>query len=337
MKTRFLPLLLILACCMPVSAQILSGILNVQAASGSTVATPTFSPVAGSYSSAQSVTISDATAGAVIWYNNTGTFTGCTYLSCSGATQYTTAVSVSTTQTLYAIGTHALYANSSVGSAAYTISGGCSLPSVTSQWLAVANANSTGNPGLSDSVGGNPASQTVSGDAPTYTSGSPSYITFNGTSDFLTLSTSIPDSNTTYSFHVVIYWSSGPNYMIGDGSGSLGYRLNTAGQSVAKVGTGNAAISSTALTTATAYALTAVYNTSTKAFAFYHDTGGTSTAETSGTATAETYSNPITTLFGSINSTYINAKVYEIDFYNGTWSSTDAATLATYDHCMGYN
>ena len=83
-------------------------------------ATPTFSPAAGSYSTTQSVTISSSTAGSTLWYNNSGTFTGCTPSACSGATQYTTAISISTSQTIYAIATKTLYGNSSVGSAAYS-------------------------------------------------------------------------------------------------------------------------------------------------------------------------------------------------------------------------
>ena len=38
-----------------------------------TVSTPTFSPAAGAYTSAQSVTISDATSGATIYYTTNGT------------------------------------------------------------------------------------------------------------------------------------------------------------------------------------------------------------------------------------------------------------------------
>jgi hypothetical protein len=41
--------------------------------SGGSAATPTFSPAAGTYSSAQSVTISDATSGATIYYTTNGT------------------------------------------------------------------------------------------------------------------------------------------------------------------------------------------------------------------------------------------------------------------------
>jgi hypothetical protein len=95
--------------------------MNVLTLKGLTVAAPIFSPIAGSYVGTQSVTITSSTSGAVIWYNTTGTFTGCTYASCSGATQYSGPVSVSSSETLYALGTKAGYTSSSTASA-YTIS-----------------------------------------------------------------------------------------------------------------------------------------------------------------------------------------------------------------------
>jgi len=86
-----------------------------------TASTPTFSPVAGTYTSAQLVTIGSATSGATIWYNTTGTFTGCSASSCAGAFQVTGAISVASSQILYAIATESGYTNSATSSAAYTI------------------------------------------------------------------------------------------------------------------------------------------------------------------------------------------------------------------------
>jgi len=86
-----------------------------------TASTPTFSPGAGTYTSAQLVTISSATSGATIWYNTTGTFTGCSASSCAGAFQVTGAISVASSQILYAIATESGYTNSATSSAAYTI------------------------------------------------------------------------------------------------------------------------------------------------------------------------------------------------------------------------
>jgi len=77
--------------------------------------TPVFSPVAGTYSSAQSVTITDSTPGATIYYTTNGTTP--TTLS----TKYTGAITVSSSETIEAIALASEYGNSAVASAAYTI------------------------------------------------------------------------------------------------------------------------------------------------------------------------------------------------------------------------
>jgi hypothetical protein len=82
--------------------------------------TPTFSPVAGTYSSTQSVTISASTGG-VICYNTTGSPATNGTTGCTTGTHYTAPVSVSATETLYAVAGGTGYSDSSVGSAAYTI------------------------------------------------------------------------------------------------------------------------------------------------------------------------------------------------------------------------
>jgi len=80
----------------------------------STAATPAFSPVGGSYSTAQSVTISDATSGAVIHYTTDGSTP-----TASSAT-YSSPISVSSTKTIKAIATANGFSNSPVASATYT-------------------------------------------------------------------------------------------------------------------------------------------------------------------------------------------------------------------------
>lgn len=80
------------------------------------VATPTFSPVAGAYVGPQMVTISSVTAGAAIHY----TVDGSTPTAASPL--YSAAITVSVSETVKAIGVKAGYSNSAVGSAAYTIS-----------------------------------------------------------------------------------------------------------------------------------------------------------------------------------------------------------------------
>jgi hypothetical protein len=79
------------------------------------VATPTFSPVAGTYGSAQAVTLSDATAGATIYYTTNGT------TPTTNSAVYGGPITVSSTETLEAIAVLSSYSNSAVAIAAYVI------------------------------------------------------------------------------------------------------------------------------------------------------------------------------------------------------------------------
>jgi len=78
-------------------------------------ATPTFSPVAGTYTSAQSVTIMDATSGAAIYYTTDGSTPNTTSLL------YSAPIQVSSTETIEAIAIANGDTSSAVASATYTI------------------------------------------------------------------------------------------------------------------------------------------------------------------------------------------------------------------------
>jgi hypothetical protein len=78
-------------------------------------ATPAFSPAAGMFTSAQSVTITDSTAGASIYYTTNGT------TPTTSSTFYTGAIPVSNTLTINAIATASGYAASPVATATFTI------------------------------------------------------------------------------------------------------------------------------------------------------------------------------------------------------------------------
>lgn len=80
------------------------------------VATPSFSPVAGSYDEAQSVVIACETAGASIYYTTDGT------TPTAESTAYSEAIAVSATTTVKAIAVKDGMTNSDVASATYTIS-----------------------------------------------------------------------------------------------------------------------------------------------------------------------------------------------------------------------
>jgi hypothetical protein len=111
--------------------------------SGSTpAATPTFSPGAGTYSSTQTVTIS-TTAGSVICYNTTGSPATNGTTGCTTGTLYSGAVSVSTSETLYAVSGGTGYTDSPVGSATYTISAGCTAIPYTDNFTPTGALNSS--------------------------------------------------------------------------------------------------------------------------------------------------------------------------------------------------
>jgi N-acetylneuraminic acid mutarotase len=129
---------------------------NAPGASTQPAATPVISPTAGTYTSTQSVTITDSTAGATIYYTTNGT------TPTASSNQYNGAISVSSTETIEAIAVATGFSNSGVASAAYTIN----LPAAAA-------------PVFSPAVGTYTSAQTV-----TLTDSSPGaaiYYTTNGT------------------------------------------------------------------------------------------------------------------------------------------------------------
>ena len=80
-----------------------------------TVATPAFSPAPSTYTAVQSVTISDGTPGATIYYTTNGT------PPTTSSTIYSGPITVSQTETIEAIATATGYSTSSIAIALYTI------------------------------------------------------------------------------------------------------------------------------------------------------------------------------------------------------------------------
>jgi uncharacterized protein (TIGR03118 family) len=81
-------------------------------------AVPTFYPAGGSYTSAQSVALSDTTSGAVIYYTTDGTTPTTT------SSVYKSAISVSASMTIKALAVAPGWTSSTVATASYTISSG---------------------------------------------------------------------------------------------------------------------------------------------------------------------------------------------------------------------
>jgi len=94
------------------NSAIATGIYTI---TGPTTATPTFSPGPGTYSSAQSVTLSDTTPGAVIYYTTDGS------TPTTASTVFSTPIPVSVTTTIKAMAAATGFNNSVVATGAYTI------------------------------------------------------------------------------------------------------------------------------------------------------------------------------------------------------------------------
>jgi hypothetical protein len=93
---------------------------SVLAGSMPPASTPTFLPPSGAYVGTQSVAIS-AVTGPVICWNTTGSPATNGTTGCTTGTLYTGAISVTSSETLYAVAGGTGYPDSSVGSAAYVI------------------------------------------------------------------------------------------------------------------------------------------------------------------------------------------------------------------------
>ncbi len=100
------------------------------------VSAPAFSPKAGTYKSAQSVTISSETSGAVIYYTDDGS------TPTASGTKYSGPVSVTKTTTIKAIAVKADMLDSDVTSATYTI--GSVNPGITKYRVTVNNGSGDG-------------------------------------------------------------------------------------------------------------------------------------------------------------------------------------------------
>jgi hypothetical protein len=125
------------------------------------VATPTFSPAGGTYTSGQSVTLSDATSGATIYYTTNGT------TPTTSSTQYAGAITVSISTMIQAIATASADSQSAVATATYTITPTAAPPTFSPVAGAYTSAQSVI---LSDTTPGATIYYTTNGTTPTASS-----------------------------------------------------------------------------------------------------------------------------------------------------------------------
>jgi len=222
----------------------------------------------------------------------------------------------------------------------------CTLPTnLTYRWLPAPGC-STSSPCMTDTVSGNNASQTISGDLPTYSStggganGNNSYLTFNGTSDYLIPTTAIPTTANVYTFYAVfeLTTASVTNPLFGSSSaystpGVVWYVTSSNLLRDSNNGPVFYTGTNTYSSTSTWYAVAAEFSVSGNTQSLYKCTSGTCTADGSGG----------TNTFGAITATtnwlgasqllgpnFLHAKVSEFGYYNGN----SLTGLGAYVNCQ---
>ena len=180
-----------------------------------TVATPTFTPVAGTYTSAQTVAISDSTAGAAIYYTTNGT------APTTSSTQYTGPITVSTSETIEAIATATGDNNSAVASSAYTIN---SAQTATPAFSPVGGTYSAAQTvAISDSTAGTSIYYTTDGTAPTTSStlyAGPIMVSTSETLQAIAVASGDTNSATASASYVI---NLGPLISTVAGNGAIGF------------------------------------------------------------------------------------------------------------------
>jgi hypothetical protein len=174
--------------------------------------TPTFSPAPGSYTAAQSVTISDATSGAKIYYTTNGT------TPTTSSTLYSATVSVGVTQTIKAVAVAAGYTNSPVASGAFTIT----LPAANPTFSVAAGTYTTAQTvAVSDSTPGAKIYYTINGTTPTTASSLYSAPIAVGTSETIqaiAVATGYSQSALTSAAYVIHLTTATPAFSLAAGS-----------------------------------------------------------------------------------------------------------------------
>jgi choice-of-anchor A domain-containing protein len=149
---------------------------------------PKFSLAAGTFTGVQSVSITDTTSGATIYYTTNGN------APTTGSTVYGGPITVSSTETIKAIAAAAGYSNSTVASAAYTIKPGVAATPTFSP--AAGTFTSVQTVSILDATSGATIHYTLDGSAPT--TGSPVYggpITVSSTETIKAIAVMAGDTN----------------------------------------------------------------------------------------------------------------------------------------------
>ncbi|WP_213805466.1 chitobiase/beta-hexosaminidase C-terminal domain-containing protein [Granulicella sp. dw_53] len=169
-------------------------------------ATPTFSPAGGSYTSAQTVTISDATAGANIYFTTDGSVPTAT------STLYTAPLTISKSMTLSAIAIASGFANSGIASASYLVGTGTAAPVISP---AGGTFGAAQNVTITDATSGANIYYTVDGSVPTSSStpySGPINVSANQTISTIAIASGTASVVTTASFTITIPAAAPPTF-----------------------------------------------------------------------------------------------------------------------------
>ncbi len=186
------------------TARVTSGVYTITG----TCAAPTYNPVAGTYTSAQSVTISTTTGGATIRYTTNGTTPSSTV-----GTVYSTPVAISATSTLEAIAYETGWNNSTVTSGVYTITGTCAAPTYNPVAGTYTSAQSVT---ISTTTGGATIRYTTNGTTPSSTVGTvystPVAISATSTLEAIAYETGWNNSTVTSGVYTITGTCAAPTY-----------------------------------------------------------------------------------------------------------------------------
>ena len=181
-----------------------------------TVATPVISVASGTYTSAQSVMITDSTPSSTIYYTLDGT------TPTTNSAVYTGAISVGTTESLMAMATAAGNTNSAVANASYTIN--LAAPSAATPAFSVAGGTytSTQTVSISDSTAGATIYYTTNGATPTTSSavyGAPVVVSSSETLKAIAAGASIsPSAVATAAYTINFPAAATPTFSVAAGS-----------------------------------------------------------------------------------------------------------------------
>lgn len=228
---------------------------------------------------------------------------------------------------------------SDLGSRAFFIPSGaaCVAPTMTYRWT----PTNSGYGAMTDQVAGDNATQSTGGDQPTYSGsvaalGGKPGVVFNGSSDFLSISTPVPDSSAYFSMYAVFVAGGINQVLLGDVPGSGGqtaiYMINRLTQTMElNVYNGGGLSAGTTINSGIAYTVGVQYNSSTLALAYFMCSGGTCSSDGTYTLGGATINLPINAIGNDGSGSYLNATIGEVAYVNGPLPTT---ALGTYSLCQ---